>query len=44
MADEKDDKAEKAKVKKSTGKGRRKEEVRKAGFAANIEEGLEADE
>ena len=35
MADEKD---EKAKAKKS--KGKRKEEVRKAGYAANIEEGL----
>ena len=33
MADEKKDKAKKA--------GRRKEEVKKAGFAANIEEGLE---
>jgi large subunit ribosomal protein L5 len=38
MADEKDEKAKPKKEKKS----RRKEEVRKAGFTANIEEGLEA--
>src|SRR5262249_7865043 len=40
MAEEKDEKAPKAKKEKS--KGRRKEEVRKAGYVANIEEGLEA--
>jgi large subunit ribosomal protein L5 len=39
MADEKTDKAEKAK--KSAGKRRSKDEVKKAGFSANIEEGLE---
>ena len=39
MADEKADKAEKAK--KSAGKRRSKDEVKKAGFSANIEEGLE---
>jgi large subunit ribosomal protein L5 len=42
MADEKDDKAPKEAKPKKTGKGKRKEELRKAGFAANIEEGLEA--
>ena len=39
MAEENDKGAKEPKVKKS--KGRKKEEVRKAGFAANIEEGLE---
>jgi large subunit ribosomal protein L5 len=39
MADEKADKAEKAK--KAAGKRRSKDEVKKAGFSANIEEGLE---
>jgi large subunit ribosomal protein L5 len=42
MADEKTDKAEKAeKAKKAAGKRRSKDEAKKAGFTANIEEGLE---
>ena len=44
MADEKDDKPKEAKAPKEVKvkKSKRKEDVRKAGFAANIEEGLEA--
>jgi len=43
MADEKAEKGEKAdKAKKAAGKRRSKDEVKKAGFTANIEEGLEA--
>ena len=42
MADEKDDKAKEAKAKKAAGKRRGRDEVRRAGFEANIEEGLEA--
>jgi len=44
MAEEKDDKAEKAKeakAKKAAGKRRGRDEVKKAGFEANIEAGLE---
>ena len=44
MAEEKDDKAEKAKeakAKKAAGKRRGRDEVKKAGFEANIETGLE---
>jgi large subunit ribosomal protein L5 len=42
MAEEKDDKAKEAKAKKAAGKRRGRDEVKKAGFAATIEEGLEA--
>ena len=41
MADEKDDKAKEAKAKKASGKRRGRDEVKRAGFEANIEEGLE---
>ena len=42
MADEKDDKAKEARAKKAAQKRRGRDEVKRAGFEANIEEGLEA--
>ena len=42
MADEKDDKPKEAKAKKAAGKRRGRDEVKKAGFEATIEAGLEA--
>lgn len=42
MAEDKEDKPKEAKVKKAAGKRRGRDEAKKAGFEANIEEGLEA--
>ena len=42
MAEAKDDKAKEARAKKAAGKRRGRDEAKRAGFEANIEEGLEA--